>query len=207
MRAILTGITGVSVLLPCALVGAETAELSVSRLTLKSGTTGEVIVSGLIDGDLTFGVTVMAEIYPRPGCTGTLLYTSAPPVDVAQIGDPWPEVGTFNAFDTNALGFSATLNGSVDDNGTWFPGSVTFDGPLTSLPVMTSEDATGTWDVVLSTSAGDSGWEGLPTRLRAGTITVVDPSTIPTVSTWGLTVMALLVLTTGTLMSRRKPAA
>ena len=49
--------------------------------------------------------------------------------------------------------------------------------------------------------------KGWGTRWATGIFSVVADAPIPTVSAWGLTVMTLLVLTAGTLMSRRKPAA
>ncbi len=49
--------------------------------------------------------------------------------------------------------------------------------------------------------------KGWGTAWAAGGFSVVRDPTIPTVSEWGLIVMGLLVLTTGKLVWRRKPAA
>jgi hypothetical protein len=152
---------------------ARAAELFVINATMSPGTTGGVIVAGTINGESTFGVTIIAELIPRGGNIGTVTFTPAPPIDITQAGDPWPGAGTFTPFDSDAGGTgSALVNGSVDDNGTFIPGAATFSGALSSFPIVASANAGGVWDVVLSTSGGDSGWEGLPTTLRAGTITV-----------------------------------
>lgn len=166
-----------------------------------------LVVHGHIDGDSTFGVTVMAQILPRAGNTGTVVFTPAPPTDIVQLGDPWEGVGTFDAYDTDAPGFDwffSTLNGSVDDNGGFTPSPVIFDGALTGFPIVASEDASGIWDVVLSTDPGASGWEDLVTTLTPGTITVFDPTEIPTVSEWGMVVLTALLMTAGTLIARQR---
>ncbi len=152
---------------------ARGAELSVVNGSVSPGSAGNVVVSGVLTAESTFGVTILVEIVPRAGNLGTVVFTPAPPADIVQSGDPWPGAGTFTAFDTNTSGLSATLNGSVDDNGTFVPGPVTFSGPLTSFPVLASSNAAGIWDVLLTTSSGDSVWEGLATTLQAGTITVI----------------------------------
>jgi hypothetical protein len=146
--------------------------LSVQSRAMPPGSVVDLIVEGSINGESTFGVTVLAEVVPRPGATGTLTFTAAPPVDVRALGDPWPAGGTFTAFDTNAPGFSSVLNGAVNDNGTFSPAPVTFTGPLAAFPIEASAGADGAWDIVLSTSAGASGWEGLTTGITDGTITV-----------------------------------
>lgn len=203
MRAVWKGITGVFLLLPCGSEGAESPELSVGDATLQPGATGVLAVHGHIGGDSTFGVTVMAQILPRAGNTGTVVFTPAPPVDVVQLGDAWEGTGAFNAFDTDSPGFFATLNGAVDESG-GVHAPVTFDGALTGFPIVASEDAEGTWDVVLATSAENSGWVDLATTLTPGTITVFDPAEIPAVSEWGMVVLAALLLTAGTLAAGRR---
>ncbi len=150
---------------------ASAATLTVEGLTLAYGDTADLVVSGQIAGFDTVGVTVQVEIVPRSGCTGTVEFTAPPPVDIVQEGDPWPGVGMFVAFDTDSTG-SATLNGCVDDNGSFFPEPVVFSGALASFPVVASSDAGGIWDAVLSTSAGDSSWEEVPTTLVGATIWV-----------------------------------
>ena len=155
-----------------AMVGSvRAAELSVVSMAMPPDTTVALVVSGDVTGEDTYGVTVMVELVTRTGNTGTLAFTMEPPVDIVQLGDPWPDGGTFTPFDTGLTG-SVSLNGSVDDNGTFIPAPVTYSGELSGLPVISSAGAEGVWDVVLSTSVGESSWEGLATTLVSGTITV-----------------------------------
>jgi hypothetical protein len=184
--------------------GADTAALSVNEVTMTAGDIGEVIVSGEVNKKDTFGVTVLVEIVPRAGNIGTVVFTPAPPVDIVPLGRPWGDDGMFSPYDTNAIAFSSTKNGSVDDNGTYLSSGLTFVGSLVIFPVQASPDAQGVWDVKLSTSIGDSGWEELDTTLSPGTITVTPSPDIPTLSEWGMAVLALLVLTAGTLILRTK---
>ena len=93
------------------------------------------------------------------------------PVDIIPVGDPWSNIGIFTPFDTDLSG-GERFNGSVDDDENYLPAPVTYSGPLSSFPVEASHDAEGVWDVVLDTALGASDWEGVPTRLIAGTITV-----------------------------------
>lgn len=131
-----------------------------------------VTVSGDIVGESTFGYTILLEIVPRVGNTGSLEFTPALPVDIVQLGDPWPGAGTFSPFDTDPDGSdSPTLNGVIDDSGAGFA-PITYSGLLAGFPVAASTDAGGIWDLVLSTSTGDSTWEGLVTTWNAGTVTV-----------------------------------
>lgn len=184
------------------------AELSVSDVIMSPGMTANVVVSGNIAGESTYGVCVQLEIVPRAGATGTVEFTSAASADVVQLGDPWPGAGVFSAYDTDATE-SLILNGHLDDDGSFVAEPVIFSGALASFPVVASADAEGVWDVLLSTSAGDSNWEGLTTSLTAGTI-VADPEyypAIPAVSEWGMVAMTLLVLTAGTLVFVRKRQA
>jgi len=113
------------------------------------------------------------ELVPRAGVTGLVVFTPAFPVDVEQLSDPWPGAGTFSPFDTDATA-SSTLNGSVDDNGSFLPANVTFSGPLSRFPVLASADAAGVWDVYLATSAGLSSWEGIETGLWSGMLQIVE---------------------------------
>lgn len=149
------------------------ASLTAADLNLAQGATGELVVTGAIAGDSTFGVTIVAEVVTRPGNSGTVSFTLSPPSDIAQLGDPWPGAGTFNVFDTDSPGFSATLNASIDDDGSFLGAPVTFAGPLTGFGVVASGDAAGVWDVQLSTIAQDSTWEGVTTLLTSGTVTVL----------------------------------
>lgn len=156
----------------------DPATLTVNDLILLPGGTAELLVSGGIAGEWTYGVTIMAEIVSRAGNVGTVTYTLSPPVDIVQRGDPWPGAGIFSPFDTDSWDFSETVNGSVDDNGSFIVTEKDYSGLLTGLPVTASAGAGGVWDVLLTTSVGDSSWEGegLVTTLNAGTITV-PPST------------------------------
>ena len=150
------------------------ATLSVFDVSLLAGRASEVLVSGEIVDRLTFGLTIVVGLVPRAGNTGTVSFTEAPPSDIIEVGDPWPFVGTFTPFDTDQSG-AVTLNGMVDDNGTFLPASVTFSGPLAAFPVIASEDAQGVWDIVLSVPGSNSSWEGLATTLRAGNLRIVAP--------------------------------
>lgn len=185
-------------------VSAETATLSVNNLTMTAGDVGEVIASGEINEKATYGVTVLVEIITRAGNTGTVVFTPAPPVDIVSLGRPWGDSGTFTGYDTHEFSFSETINGSVDDNGTYLSATLTFAGALVSIPVQASSDAQGVWDLQLSTSVGDSGWEKVVTTFSPGTITVTPNPDIPTVSQWGMAVLTLLVLTAGTLILHRE---
>ena len=161
-------------LAPCVMVAtvAQGASLSVNSLSMPPGSTVTLTVSGDIAGESTFGVTILLEIVPAGGNTGTLEFTPALPVDITQLGDAWPGTGTFSGFDTDPAGTdSPTLNGVIDDSGA-SSAPVTFSGLLAGFPIVASSDASGVWNLVLSTSAGDSSWEGLVTTLVAGTVTV-----------------------------------
>ncbi len=158
------GDAGVSVFTP--------ATLSVGDIVLVPDKAAYVVVHGEIEGDETFGLTVMVEIVHRPGNAGTVVFTPAPPADIFRLDDPWPGEGTFTPYDTDTTG-SETLNGSVDDNGDFEPAPITFIGLLTAFPVTASLDAEGIWDVTLSTAAGDSRWEGIATVLGHGTLRIV----------------------------------
>ena len=177
------------------------AELSVGDLKIRPHGQGQVVVSGKIDGELTYGVTIMVELVPHPGSRGTVEFTPAvaevptqrpsfsvqrsagkadavrvakpqrADVDIVQLGDPWPDQGSFTPFDTDVTE-SPTLNGTVEDNGTFIGAPVTFSGVLSTFPVHTSANARGVWDVKLSTSRGNSSWEAVSTTTTAGVLTV-----------------------------------
>ncbi|UCC30741.1 MAG: hypothetical protein JSU86_00390 [Phycisphaerales bacterium] len=150
------------------------AALSVWDLSAPAGRIQAVVVSGTVSDRPTFGVEIVAELVARPGNTGTVTFTEAPPVDILQVGDPWPMAGVFTPFDTD-LSSSPDRNGSIDDSGSWVPVPVTFSGALTVFPVVTSADAQGVWDMRLSTSYGTSSfWQELDTTLRDGTLTIVE---------------------------------
>lgn len=160
------------VTLALAVSNIRAADLSVADVVVSPGATATVVVSGNIAGESTFAVNIYLEIVPQDGNTGTVVFTPEPPVDIVQLGDPWPATGLFSGYDTLST-FSSVLNGSLDDNGTWVPGPVTYSGPLSGFPVQASPCATGVWDVKLSTFVDDSNWEGLTTTLIAGTIVIV----------------------------------
>lgn len=170
------------------------AELSLGNVRIRPNGEGRIVVSGSIENEATFGVTIRIELVPRPGSAGTVEFTpivagvparggsisihqktgdhaevrvssaSASDMDVEQLGDPWPNQGSFSPFDTDRSG-SPLLNGVVNDNGTFIPSAVEFSGPLSAHPIRASADARGVWDVTLTTSHGRSGWEGVSTAL------------------------------------------
>lgn len=180
---------------------ASAAELSVGNVHVRPNGEGRIVVSGSIDNEATFGVTIRIELVPRPGSRGIVEFTpveagvsarrgsisiehkpgrpdeirvssaAAADMDVTQLGDPWPDRGTFSPFDTDRSG-SPTLNGMVDDNGTFMPSNLAFSGALSEHPFRASADARGVWDVTLSTSRGSSGWEGVSTNLSDAIIVI-----------------------------------
>ncbi len=186
-------------LVPC--LGVRAADLSVNRVTMQPNGAAEIIVSGNIDGEETFGWSVLLVLVPRAGAQGTLRFTSVPvstplkrasftirrhparfaavhldevqrPItDVRQLGYAWPEAGSFTSFDTDRTG-ADSMNGAVDDNGTFVKTPVAFSGALAAFPIQASHNAEGVWDVSLSTSVGDSAWEGVDTILKNGTVSV-----------------------------------
>ena len=149
------------------------AEMVASDVAVARGRVAAVDVHGEVFNESTFGVNVLVELVPRAGATGSVVFTPALPVDVEQLSDPWPGAGTFSPFDTDRTA-SSTLNGSVDDNGSFLPANVTFSGPLSRFPVRASADAFGAWEVRLATSAGSSSWEGIETQLRSGMLRIVE---------------------------------
>ncbi len=146
------------------------AELSANDVTMEPGTTAAVVVSGTIAGEAAYAVEISLLISRRPTTAGTVQFTPAPPVDIVQVGNPWPRPGFFEGFDTDRS-LTPLYNGSVANGGTFFPEPVTYSGPLASFPVIASEDADGVWDVVLYSSG--STWVPVPTTVSYGTITVV----------------------------------
>lgn len=178
------------------------ASLTASDVSLVAGEQGVVVVSGAVINLNTFGLTILVELVPREGSVGIVQFTPAPPVDVHQLDDPWADAGMYTAFDTNAAGFSSTLNGYVDDNGTFFcDAQLLYGGRLAGFPIIASGDAIGIWDVRLSTNFGDSSWECVPTALQHGTITII--RNIPAVSAWGLIILTLILATAGSVCIRR----
>lgn len=177
------------------------AELSLGNVHIRPNGEGRILVSGSIDNEATFGVTIRIELVPLPGSVGTVEFTpveagvsarrgsisihrktgnpdevrvssgSAPDLDIVQLGDPWPNQGTFSPFDTDRSG-SPALNGVVDDNGTFIPSAVVFSGALSAYPFRASADARGVWEVTLATSQGSSGWEGVSTVLSDAIIVI-----------------------------------
>ncbi len=174
------------------------AEMSVRDVLVRPNGSGSVRVWGSIEGKPTVGWTVLLEITPRAGSRGTVTFTPSEAgtrpqfkvrqpvggrasvellrndnatVDVRQVDDVWPGVGTFSAFDTSMTN-SANLNGAVDDNGTFVTEIVTFSGQLGEFPFEVSPTARGVWDVTLATASRASSWEGVPTELHHATIRV-----------------------------------
>ena len=116
----------------------EGADLRVGSVATLAGTNAEVVVSGTVAGEATFGVTILVEIVPRVGNTGSVTFTPSPSVDITQAGDPWPG-GTFSTFDTDSPGFSNSLNASVDDDGVFVCSSeLIYSGPLSTFPFSAS---------------------------------------------------------------------
>ncbi|MHC4063080.1 MAG: choice-of-anchor Q domain-containing protein [Planctomycetota bacterium] len=157
----------------------EAAELSVSSITIGAGQTDAVVVSGDIQGEDCFAISIILEIVPQGGNTGTLEFTPSgpyppptnPPIDIFQINEIWPGVGHFEPLDTGATP-STLVNAAVDDDGDFVAIPLTFTGDIAGFPVVASGDASGVWDVVLD-SFGGSTWDPeVPTTLTAGTITV-----------------------------------
>lgn len=152
------------------------AVLSVIDLTIPVGRDGVVIVSGNIADQVTFGVTVAAELVPHNDTTGTVVFTPAPPVDIVQLGAPWPGGGEFSVVDSESqpVGTGSPMrNASVDSSGSAEAEPVTFAGFLVGFPIVASEDARGIWDVRLAYDDGFSSWEGLMTGMHHGLLKVV----------------------------------
>ena len=171
--------------------GAQAAELSISSISMSPDTVDSLVLSSHIDGESTYAVTCLVEIIPRGGNTGTLVFTPEPPVDVVQLGDPWLGSGFFTAWDTLDT-FSSTLNGSMMDDTFMVPAPVVYSGDLSGFPIVASADAEGVWDIALSTSLGDSSWEGVTTTLVAGTVLVVpEPSTMSLLAIGGICLLVL----------------
>ncbi|KKL92320.1 hypothetical protein LCGC14_1885860 [marine sediment metagenome] len=145
--------------------------LAVESVTVEAGESVGVMVHGAINGEETFGATILVELVARKSNRGDIWFTHSPPSDIIQVGGPWIDIGVFSSYDTD-LSFSDYLNGTVDDDGNYLPVPVWYSGTLSLFPVQVSEDASGVWDIHLNTSAGDSDWEGVSTVLRSGTITV-----------------------------------
>lgn len=168
------GTTSVNVLCPACLFASD--------VRIPAGRLSNVIVSGEIVDQFTIGVTVMVELVSREGNNGAVQFTQAPPIDITQWGDPWPKGGLFSPFDTDAPGFLLSINGSVDDNGTLLESLTTYGDVLTGFPIVSSTDAFGVWDVVLTTSIGSAGWDSVETivetTLVAGTIEIVEPDVV-----------------------------
>ncbi len=157
------------------------ASITASDVWLPAGRTAQVLVSGELDDRMTFGVAVLVELVPREDAAGTVAFTPAPPDDIIQAGDPWPEAGQFTTFDTDfdTDTASSMINGSVDDNGSFEPAPLTFRGALSAFPVLAEEDASGVWDIRLVAGEGaPSFWWGeeIATTLGEGTLRIVDPA-------------------------------
>ncbi len=127
LRRAWTTYLGAALLLP---ITVDAATLTVNDITMVQGTIGYVVVSGSTAGESTMGLTIRLEIVPQAGVVGTVEFTPAPTVDIVQLedGDPWPGAGTFSAYDTG-LSQSPTLNGCIDDNGTFAATPLTFPAP------------------------------------------------------------------------------
>lgn len=176
------------------------AELTVEGLALRPGSTGELVVSGSISGESTYGVTIMMELVPRPGAVGRVDFTpgivaaavtARRPIypegrltpdepsdvltesesDIRPLRSPWPRRGSCTVYDTHHSG-SLRLNGLVMDNGNFVATPINFNGTLGLFPIAAERGAHGIWDIRLTTSRGASSWEGVQTDLHAGTLVV-----------------------------------
>ena len=58
---------------------AAAAELSAGDLKIRPNGTAKVVVSGTVDGEWTFGWSIMLELIPREGSSGTVTFTAVPP--------------------------------------------------------------------------------------------------------------------------------
>lgn len=153
------------------------AALAASDVWVPAGREAQIVVSGDLDDRNTFGVMILLELFALQGAVGTVQFTAAPPVDIVQAGDPWPNMGVFDPFDTDQKYLSSTRNGSVDDSGSFEAEAVTFRGALSAFPVEADPDASGAW-IIRLVSGGEtaSSWVGLPTTLREATLWIVDPA-------------------------------
>lgn len=153
------------------------AALAASDVWVPAGRKAQIVVSGDLDDRYTYGVTILVELFALEGAVGTVQFTSAPPVDIVQAGDPWPNMGRFDPFDTDRFFLSLTRNASVDDSGSFEAEAVTFRGALSVFPVEVDPDASGAWIIRLVSGGGTaSSWEGLPTMLSEATLWIVDPA-------------------------------
>ncbi len=158
--------------------------VEVGDFTMAAGGRTEIFSSGWIDDIETIGVTVILEIVPRAGVTGSVQFTQAvgpEDVDISFLSDPWEGDGAFQAFDTDLSG-SVARNGVVLSDGLLNIAPLVFSGPLAAFPVVASPDAGGVWDVMLClapcSAADSSAWESsvfVPTALLHGTVTAVPP--------------------------------
>ncbi len=104
MKTIGGCIAALSAVLPMGPVEADTAALVVGDLTLTAGGVGQIQVFGEVSDASTFGVEILVEILSRAGNRGTVIFTPSPPPDIVPRDDPWPDAGTFTAFDTDSQG-------------------------------------------------------------------------------------------------------
>ncbi len=164
-----------AIVLAIASPGMAVQQLSVNNLTLAPSATDTLVVSGNVDVP-TAGATIIVVLSPQGGNTGTVTFTPGA-VDIVQLGHPWSTQGPLTRLDADDLGFP-TENYYADINGSGANQAVVYNGPLAGFPVVASSDATGVWDVSLSSVnfSLDSTWDANPpivTTRISGTITVM----------------------------------
>ncbi|MFQ5494233.1 MAG: hypothetical protein ACE5EX_02535 [Phycisphaerae bacterium] len=159
------------------------ATLSVEDLTVVSGRSGLLVVSGTVVDTRFLAVTIAVELQVPLGEPGVFFTPAADAseADIQQLGDPWPGRGLFSPFDTapqpDGTG-SLLVNGSVDENGTFRPEATVFSGPLTAFPLVAEPGALGEFVASLDTGTLSSGWNddvsGVLGRLASGVVRVVE---------------------------------
>ena len=109
--------------------GIVQAVLTVENTATQPGMTAQVIVSGDVAGESTYGVSILVEIVPRGGNAGTVTFTPATgpaDVDIVQLVDPWPGSGNWPGRGANP---STAAGGSRSCSATGWPESGTVTSP------------------------------------------------------------------------------
>jgi hypothetical protein len=153
---------------------AETARLWIPDVHVRPGQIADVMVFGELAGEETYSVTVLLVVESQDVEAGSVTFTPAPPEDIEPMDQPWPEGGSFDAFDTDTAG-SVTWNGSIHDNGLFVVEPTDFLGPLALFPVIASEDAWGVWRIRFLEEQHPSSWEAVQTELVEGLVRMVGP--------------------------------
>lgn len=149
----------------------ERGGLRVPDVWLPAGRVTGLRVEGELFGAASNGVSAVVRIAPGSGSVGTVMFTAA--ADTSAVEDPWPESGTFSAFQSG-VGAGA-VNGFVNAAGEDVAGALEFDGALAMFPIVSSPGATGSWDVEFAAHQVRSGWESVATTLTNGVVHLVEP--------------------------------